>query len=300
LKVGLGAIDEQLASCIICEGQAARFGKPSATGERLDRCRECGHVRRSTSADRSSLSLAVATESREPSTPATWVLDRLPSRIREAEHAAILDVGCWDGQLLGSLPEHWTRRGIEPNPDAAARARAMGLDITATSLEAFADDGVRYDVVLMLDVLEHLPDPTQAMARVQALLVPGGSFLALTGDGGSLAARIFGDSWYYYAYPEHVSVFTRESAIALLKSAAFRTTAVTRTRHPMSDHVGDLAKVLQRLPRVTRRQPKRQRASLSKETLGLGLPALSRIARGKDHLWIAARKMEPSEDPTRP
>ena len=292
MSTGLNALAKRSATCVVCGGATATLGRGSLAGGRLDRCGTCGHIRRSTTAERSSLSLAVAAEAREPSTPADWLLAHLPERIRVAEHAAILDVGCWDGRLLRSLPERWTKRGIEPNPLAAASARAAGIDVESTSLEAFADDGQRYDAVLMLDVLEHLPDPNQAIERVYSLLVPGGFFLALTGNGDSRAARIFGKAWYYYAYPEHVSVFTRESATSLMGSMAFEPVVITRVRHPMSDHAGDIVKVLERLWRRAGPATDRPETSAPVEGVGFGLPAFSRLVRGADHLWISARKRD--------
>ena len=37
--------------------------------------------------------------------------------------------------------------------------------------------GKRYSLILMLDVLEHLPDPAAALRRVESLLQPDGKFV---------------------------------------------------------------------------------------------------------------------------
>lgn len=85
----------------------------------------------------------------------------------------ILDVGCGDGVLLDRLGAWGHAEGIEPDaqtlgPDAAHRQVHLGpFDATFRPAEPF-------DLVLFLDVLEHLDDPVASLARARALLRHGG------------------------------------------------------------------------------------------------------------------------------
>jgi SAM-dependent methyltransferase len=252
----------------------------------LTRCEKCGHGRKLTAGSTSPLALAIGTSEREPSTPADWLLKRLPPAML-GDRLHVLDIGCWDGGLLAELPHHWERRGLEPNPEAAARARAAGLNVSTSSLEDWPIEARRYDLVVMLDVLEHIDGPRPVLAKVHELLRPGGVFAALTGDGGCLGARVFDDRWYYTRYPEHVSFFTRRSFETLLRERGFEWT-IERVGHPMSGHLADAGKVVARLRAVVRHEPRS--ADSSSLRLGANLHTLSRLLRGRDHLWVVAQK----------
>ena len=86
----------------------------------------------------------------------------------------ILDVGCGDGLFFPRLAEFGEVEGIEPDasllsPDSPHRDR-----ITVAPFDAGFRPGHRYALVLMLDVLEHLPDAVGALSHVRSLLEPDG------------------------------------------------------------------------------------------------------------------------------
>lgn len=101
----------------------------------------------------------------------------LPSDI-----GSVLEIGCSEGNTLMWLRDSKsikTCRGIEILPDVAARAKEKGLDIVVADIE---HDGIpfkdQYDLVLCLDVLEHLNDPWGAMKTITESIKPGGYFIA--------------------------------------------------------------------------------------------------------------------------
>lgn len=93
----------------------------------------------------------------------------------------VLDLGCWDGLLLHTLRAVAACRGVglERDRDAAARARARGLEVVEGSLDdpAWPDalGGRRFDVVVLADVLEHTVEPVRVLRAVrERCLAPGG------------------------------------------------------------------------------------------------------------------------------
>lgn len=105
------------------------------------------------------------------------LLDRVPSG------AAVLDVGCWSGfagRYLGSA-RNASVDGIEPHAGMAAQAAAdYRRVVNAPVEEAFSGDEFKdraYDVVLFLDVLEHLVDPAAVLDQAIQRLAPGGRVL---------------------------------------------------------------------------------------------------------------------------
>jgi SAM-dependent methyltransferase len=93
----------------------------------------------------------------------------------------VLDVGCGDGLFfdeLANLPGVRLVEGVEPSealvsPNGPHRAR-----IYVAPFDASFDNGRRYSLVVMLDVLEHLTDPAASLRHALSLLEPTGVFLA--------------------------------------------------------------------------------------------------------------------------
>ncbi|GMG81453.1 hypothetical protein LNKW23_06660 [Paralimibaculum aggregatum] len=107
------------------------------------------------------------------------ILPHLPARC-----ARVLDLGCGAGatlELLRAEREIAWAGGVELDPEAAARARALADRIWESDLQRF-DPGAAIppgslDLVLCLDVLEHLPWPWEVVERLSALLAPGGRLI---------------------------------------------------------------------------------------------------------------------------
>ena len=87
----------------------------------------------------------------------------------------LLEVGSATGLLLKRARERgWRPTGVELSPEAAAHARALGLDVRVGTLHAAALGEGSFDVAYMGDVLEHVPDCRAALAEVARVLAPGG------------------------------------------------------------------------------------------------------------------------------
>ena len=99
----------------------------------------------------------------------------------------ILDVGSGGGLLSEPLARLGGRvTGIDPAPNnvaAAARhaaAGGVGIDYRAATADMLAEAGERFDAVLALEVVEHVPDPDGFIATACSLVRPGGLFVLST------------------------------------------------------------------------------------------------------------------------
>ena len=88
-----------------------------------------------------------------------------------------------------------------------------------------------FDVVKMIDVIEHLKLPKDNLEKAFAILKPGGIVTIETGDIGSLSARLAGSRWTYFNRPEHICFFSKRTLIALLKQIGFVNIEISRVTH---------------------------------------------------------------------
>ena len=135
---------------------------------------------------------------------------------------ALCDLGCWVGFLLAEARERgWSVQGVEPSEFAARFGRErLGLDIRTGTLATAELPGATFDCVVMGDVIEHLPDPGEALDRVHGLLKPNGILYLALPDAGSAVARSLRARWWS-VLPTHVQYFTRTSLARLLDRHGF-------------------------------------------------------------------------------
>lgn len=91
--------------------------------------------------------------------------------------AKILDIGCGDGYIWPRIARYGSVEGIEPDEGLVAPGSPYRDRIELAGLLDGRARGGDHDLVLMLDVLEHIEDEESALARVVALLRVNGAFL---------------------------------------------------------------------------------------------------------------------------
>jgi len=106
-----------------------------------------------------------------------FVLDQIRRLHRTHSIGQVLDIGCGDGLLFDQMSKFGEVRGIEPDerlisPDGPWRSRIQ----IAPFGPDYASDR-RFDLILMLDVLEHIEDHFGALRKVHSLLNVGGLVL---------------------------------------------------------------------------------------------------------------------------
>jgi hypothetical protein len=75
---------------------------------------------------------------------------------------------------------------------------------------------------VLLDVIEHLPDPHGTLELCARHLNPGGIIVVTTGDFASLYARLAGARWRLMTPPQHLWYFTRASIERMAGSLGLR------------------------------------------------------------------------------
>lgn len=87
----------------------------------------------------------------------------------------LLDGGCGAGALLAELAQRGRAVGVDVSASAIALTRERGLEpIVQADLERLPLAAGAFDVVMLLDVLEHVRDDQQALNEAARVLRPGG------------------------------------------------------------------------------------------------------------------------------
>jgi SAM-dependent methyltransferase len=89
----------------------------------------------------------------------------------------VLDIGCGDGVLFPFLSGFGDVEGIEPDPTVVSADSPWRSRIQLRPFDASFTPGKRYGLILMLDVLEHLEKPVEALQHVRDLLDDDGRLL---------------------------------------------------------------------------------------------------------------------------
>ncbi|NJP07625.1 MAG: methyltransferase domain-containing protein [Chloroflexaceae bacterium] len=176
----------------------------------------------------------------------------------------ILEIGCNLGYVGAVFLRHGhTYTGLDVQADVIEHARASyGDHFYCQTLEAYAEQtDQRFDLVLAIDTIEHVPQPAAFLQTCLDLLDDHGMLMFTTPDGDQMAAG----EWYTDLPPIHATVFCRRSFTTMAASTTpplqvrflpdmQREYAPQSLARPYSKHLRAAQRVVRRITRGLRRQ----------------------------------------------
>ena len=142
------------------------------------------------------------------------LLKVLRRRLQVDRKLEILDIGCGNGLFFDKLAEFGDVEGIEPDASLVDPAGKHSAKIHLVPFDKHFRPQKRFDLVLMLDVLEHLDDPKQALVRARELLREGATLL--------ITVPAFQSLWTNHdVMNRHRTRFRRRTLFPLLRDAGF-------------------------------------------------------------------------------
>jgi 2-polyprenyl-6-hydroxyphenyl methylase/3-demethylubiquinone-9 3-methyltransferase len=99
----------------------------------------------------------------------------------------VLDLGCGGGLVSAPLARMGAKvAAIDASQEAIGAARAyanqagLEIDYRCTTAEALVENGERFDLVVALEIVEHVADVKAFLAAASALVMPGGLLVLST------------------------------------------------------------------------------------------------------------------------
>jgi 2-polyprenyl-3-methyl-5-hydroxy-6-metoxy-1,4-benzoquinol methylase len=150
---------------------------------------------------------------------------------RKPLHGAdVLDFGCGNAPTPALVAE---RGGCYVGVDSSAEAVAAQRreDVEAYTSLASLDSDRRFDIILMMEVVEHLDSPREIMAQLRGLLKAEGAVFLSTPNEAGLKSRILRTRWSQARNPTHVCLYNAKALNRLLRATGFEAIGEMRRVH---------------------------------------------------------------------
>jgi 2-polyprenyl-3-methyl-5-hydroxy-6-metoxy-1,4-benzoquinol methylase len=138
----------------------------------------------------------------------------------------LLEIGAGSGAFSRvALRRGWTVDATEVSASGLRLLRETGATVHAGDLAGLRLPAAAFDLVVSLEVVEHLGEPGVHLDELARLTRPGGLLLLTTPNFGGLSRRLLGMRWRVVD-PEHLGYFTAATLRRALEQAGFARVSV--------------------------------------------------------------------------
>jgi len=135
-------------------------------------------------------------------------------------HGKWLDVGFGQGALLEAATRGgWLSHGTELSTIALEKGHSRGF-VTASGTTAFENGA--FDVVSLVELLEHVEEPDAFLREARRVLRKGGCLYVTTPNCWSLNRWLLGPAWSVFSPPDHITIFPPMALNRLLSACGFQ------------------------------------------------------------------------------
>ena len=213
-------------------------------------CQDCGFTYRDPSLDKNDLEVlyahfrdisfrnetpdqyfdritGLAAKESENSAKVQWLKARIPKRL--ANPGNILDIGCGGGVFLHSFSKsfpNWNLHGVEPTSSfAELAARRLGETVIDGSYQSKMFN-TKFDLITMIQVLEHVISPVDFLLDVANDLTPSGLVYLEVPD---IKDLDFLPDNHDRFHMQHLSIFSKDSLKRTCLKAGYKIEAIDQS-----------------------------------------------------------------------
>lgn len=159
-----------------------------------------------------------------------------------------LDIGCGFGELIEALRIYTSGKldtlGSEPNITKALFARSNNLNVNYIDMNSHTD---KYDVISLLNVYSHIPDPVQFISGLKKNLNPNGEIFLQTGHTCHLSVK---QHRRPYQLPDHLHFANQGIVVGIFQRLGFELIHVNIYRHEFFPYTFNLWKFIKEVIKI--------------------------------------------------
>jgi 2-polyprenyl-3-methyl-5-hydroxy-6-metoxy-1,4-benzoquinol methylase len=154
----------------------------------------------------------------------------------------LCDIGSGTGDFIRYMDENgWNCVGVEPSNEGAGKKEDNKMHVFNCTLESFIKNNPKYsdffDAVSLINVLEHVPSPSEVIETVRHILKPRRGIIVIRVPNDfnclqELAQKKIRKTNWWISSPDHINYFTFDTLKTLLSSCGFEIIHIT-TDFPM-------------------------------------------------------------------
>jgi 2-polyprenyl-3-methyl-5-hydroxy-6-metoxy-1,4-benzoquinol methylase len=134
--------------------------------------------------------------------------------------AKLLDIGAGSGIFVeAAIKAGYDAEGIEPSSWLQNKATEHGLPVTLGTFPNKACSGP-YDVITIVDVIEHVNNPVSLLEESYKALAQGGIIIVVTPDVSSFVAKVLKYKWWHFRIA-HIGYFNATTLHRAFTKAGF-------------------------------------------------------------------------------
>lgn len=142
----------------------------------------------------------------------------------------LLDVGAGYGFFLEIARQRgWNVYGSELTDEAVNHCTDKGLPMFKGELQNIDFGKIQFDVIISIEVIEHINNPIEYLTKMNEILRPGGTIYVTTPNFNSYLRHRLKENYNVIEYPNHLGYFTRKTLNKLFTENGFKTLKIQTT-----------------------------------------------------------------------
>lgn len=150
-------------------------------------------------------------------------INLIKQNLDSRKNIKLLDIGCGTGWFLELAKENFSSvYGLEPAKELAKNTEKR-LNIKIFKNDMIKEDfKMKFDVITMFDVIEHIPNPVECIEKSYDLLNNKGILIIFTPNNDSYAMNYLNAKSCILCPPDHLNIFNNKSLRKVSKYAGFK------------------------------------------------------------------------------